>query len=125
LFPLVPIYYLVTWIRNILFDTSLLQSTAYKIPIICVGNLSTGGTGKTPMIEYLIGLLTKNHELAVLSRGYKRQTKGFVLADSNSSVSDIGDEPYQFHRKFKELRVAVAEKRVEGVDTLLSFRRPT
>ena len=124
LFPLIPIYFLVTRIRNILFDKGLLKSKAYNIPVICVGNLSTGGTGKTPMIEYLIRLLSEHHELAVLSRGYKRDTKGFILADSHSSVWDIGDEPFQFHRKFNTVSVAVAEKRVEGIDRLLALENP-
>lgn len=124
LFPLVPIYFLVTRIRNILFDKGLLKSKAYNIPVICVGNLSTGGTGKTPMIEYLIRLLSEHHELAVLSRGYKRDTKGFILANSHSSVLDIGDEPFQFHRKFNTVSVAVAEKRVEGIDRLLALENP-
>ncbi|WP_115462101.1 tetraacyldisaccharide 4'-kinase [Winogradskyella aurantiaca] len=124
LFPLVPIYFLVTWTRNILFDKGLLKSKAYNIPIICVGNLSTGGTGKTPMIEYLVRLLYENHELAILSRGYKRDTKGFILADSKSSVLDIGDEPFQFYRKFDSLSIAVAEKRVEGIDRLLALDTP-
>ena len=99
-FPLVPIFYLISWVRNKLFDLNLLKSKSYSIPIICVGNLSVGGTGKTPMIEYLVRLMSKDHNLAILSRGYKRDTSGFILANDNTTVEEIGDEPYQYWKVY-------------------------
>ena len=102
LFPIVPIYYLVTWLRNKAYDFGIKTSTSFSIPVICVGNLSTGGTGKTPMIEYLVRLLSSKKKVATLSRGYKRVTKGFVLADENANVDTLGDEPYQFFNKYKK-----------------------
>lgn len=121
LFPLVPIYFLVTWFRNWLYDVGLKPSKSYDIPIICVGNLSTGGTGKTPMIEYLIRLLIDHKSLATLSRGYKRKTDGFVLADETSDSNSIGDEPYQFYRKFDGLMVAVDANRQKGIAQLMAL----
>jgi len=122
LFPVVPIYYLVTYLRNKLFDYGVFESRSYDTPIICVGNLSTGGTGKTPMIEYLITLLKKNKSIATLSRGYKRNTEGFLLAGENSTVESIGDEPYQFHHKFPEIMVAVDADRQNGIESLLKLK---
>ncbi|NNK82177.1 MAG: tetraacyldisaccharide 4'-kinase, partial [Flavobacteriaceae bacterium] len=84
LIPFVPVYYLVTWFRNFFYDKGLLESKAYNLPIICVGNLNVGGTGKTPMIEFLIRLLQDQYKVAVLSRGYKRKSKGFILAQENT-----------------------------------------
>ncbi|WP_179374464.1 tetraacyldisaccharide 4'-kinase [Winogradskyella wichelsiae] len=118
LFPIVPIYYLITWFRNWLFDVGLKTSKSYDFPVICVGNLSTGGTGKTPMIEYLIRLLKDEKELATLSRGYKRKTEGFVLADERATADTIGDEPFQFHRKFNDVIVAVDANRQNGIEQL-------
>lgn len=120
LFPFALIYGLITSIRNLAFDIGLLRSKTYDIPIVAVGNLSVGGTGKSPMIEYLVRLLHKSFRIAVLSRGYGRKTKGFLLADAASTAEDLGDEPYQFFRKFQDLEVAVDEKRVRGIDYLLS-----
>ena len=120
LFPIVPIYYMVTWLRNKLYDKGIMASKSYSFPVICVGNLSTGGTGKTPMIEYLIRLLKEEKSLATLSRGYKRKTEGFVLADSNATADSLGDEPFQFFRKFENLQVAVDENRQNGIDQLIS-----
>jgi len=120
LFPLVPLYHVVTWLRNFFFDHGWLKSKAYNKPIICVGNLSTGGTGKSPMIEYLIRLLKDNYRIATLSRGYKRQTEGFVLADAEANANTIGDEPYQFHSKFPEILVAVDADRQNGIARLLN-----
>ena len=95
------------------------------MPVICVGNLSVGGTGKTPMIEYLVRLLSKDYKLATLSRGYKRKSKGFVLANENSSVSSIGDEPYQYYLKFGDyLQVAVDTNRQNGIQELLDRVEP-
>ena len=121
LFPAVPIYYLVTWLRNWLYDKGYKSSKSYNIPIICVGNLSTGGTGKTPMIEYLIRLLQDKKNIATLSRGYKRITEGFVLADDGATADTIGDEPFQFFRKFKNITVAVDGNRQNGIEQLMDL----
>ena len=94
LFPLVPFYHLATWLRNKAFDNGILGSKSYELPIITVGNLSVGGTGKTPMVEYLIRLLKNEFRLATLSRGYKRKTKGFIKADKNVTVESIGAVSY-------------------------------
>jgi len=120
LFPIVPIYYLVTWLRNKLYDTGIISSKSYDFPVICVGNLSTGGTGKTPMIEYLIRLLKDEKSLAILSRGYKRKSEGFVLADKNATVNSIGDEPFQFFRKYEGIQVAVDANRQNGIEQLVT-----
>jgi len=120
-FPLVPLYYLVTWTRNKLYDLDIKKSKSYDLPVICVGNLSVGGTGKTPMIEYLIKLLNESHNVATLSRGYKRKTSGFQIADVNSSAETIADEPFQFYNKFKEkITVAVDSDRQNGIEKLQS-----
>ena len=118
LFPFTPIYAFVTWIRNLMYDKNHFKSTSFSFPIIAIGNLSTGGTGKTPMTEYVIDLLNDSYEIAVLSRGYKRKTKGFILADSKSTVMDLGDEPYQMHLKFKKIDLAVDTNRVRGINLL-------
>ncbi len=120
LFPIVPIYYLVTWLRNKLFDLNIKKSVSYDFPIICVGNLSTGGTGKTPMIEYLIRLLKDDYKVAALSRGYKRKSEGFQLGDEKSNADILGDEPFQFYTKFKnEAIIAVDVDRNNGIKNLL------
>ncbi|MDP5082142.1 MAG: tetraacyldisaccharide 4'-kinase [Winogradskyella sp.] len=121
LFPIVPIYYLVTWVRNRMYDYGIRSSKSYDFPVICVGNLSTGGTGKTPMIECLIRLLKDEKSLATLSRGYQRHTNGFKLADSESTADSIGDEPFQFFRKFEGIRVAVDANRQHGIEELMSL----
>ena len=121
LFPLVPFYYLVTLLRNKLFDFGLKSSKSFDIPVICVGNLSVGGTGKTPMIEYLIRLLKQKHKIATLSRGYKRKTKGFVIANLTTSAQDIGDEPFQYFKKFNDVVVSVDSKRCNGIMQLLAL----
>ncbi|MBV7269988.1 tetraacyldisaccharide 4'-kinase [Winogradskyella luteola] len=121
LFPIVPIYYTVTWLRNWLYDKGIKSSKRFDLPIICVGNLSTGGTGKTPMIEYLIRLLKDQKSVATLSRGYKRITDGFVLADENATADTIGDEPYQFFKKFRDIKVAVDGNRQNGIEELMSL----
>ncbi|NOY46666.1 MAG: tetraacyldisaccharide 4'-kinase, partial [Chlorobi bacterium] len=118
LFPIVPIYQSVTWLRNWCFDKHIFKSKVYNFPIICVGNLSVGGTGKTPMIEYLLRLLKENYNVATLSRGYKRNTKGFQIANENSSALTIGDEPYQFHQKFTDIVVSVDSDRQNGIAEL-------
>jgi tetraacyldisaccharide 4'-kinase len=122
-FPFVPIYYLVTWFRNLLYDYNIKSSKSYDLPIICVGNLSTGGTGKTPMVEYLIRLLKEDYELATLSRGYGRKTKGFQLGNEYASAEVLGDEPFQFYNKFKKsISVAVDGDRQNGISNLLNLK---
>lgn len=122
LLPIVPIYYLVTWLRNKLYDFEIKKSTSYNFPVICVGNLSAGGTGKTPMIEYLIHLLKDDYSIATLSRGYKRKTTGFQLANKDSTAESIGDEPFQFYHKFKnDIFVAVDADRNNGIKQLQSI----
>lgn len=118
-----PIYYVVTSLRNTLYDLGVKKSTSYNFPIICVGNLSVGGTGKTPMVEYLINLLKHDYKVATLSRGYKRKTDGFQLANEKSSVDTLGDEPFQFYSKFKnDILVAVDSDRNDGIEKLRSLK---
>lgn len=124
LYPISFLYGMGVGLRNKLFDWGILQSKSFDIPIICIGNIAIGGTGKTPHTEYLIRLLQKKHHIAVLSRGYKRRTKGYILADENSSARTIGDEPYQIKRKFPNITVAVDEKRVRGVENICKLERP-
>ena len=119
LFPFALLYGLVIKVRNILFDIRLLPSTKFEIPIISVGNLIAGGSGKTPMVEYLVRLLGENSNIATLSRGYKRKTKGFRLAGDNETVETLGDEPLQYHQKFTQINVAVCEKRKTGILELI------
>ena len=119
LFPISILYGLVTSIRNFLFDIGILKSYSFDVPVIAVGNLSVGGTGKTPQIEYLIRLLAPKYKIATLSRGYKRQSKGYVLADSTSNAAILGDEPFQFFSKFKNIQVAVDADRKNGIEQLL------
>ncbi|RTY93386.1 tetraacyldisaccharide 4'-kinase [Flavobacterium sp. GT3R68] len=120
LFPFAILYGVITSIRNFLFDKGILISYTFDLPIIAVGNLSVGGTGKTPQIEYLIRLLSKNYKIATLSRGYKRKSEGFILADATSDASILGDEPFQFYQKFKNIQVAVDANRKNGIEQLLS-----
>ena len=115
LFPFAIIYGIVTGIRNYFFDIGLFRSTSFEKPIISVGNLSVGGTGKTPQIEYLIKLLKTSYKVGVLSRGYGRKTKGFVLVNDTKNARDVGDEPLQFYKKFNSINVAVDENRVHGI----------
>lgn len=124
LLPVVPIYYIVTKVRNILFDKNIFKSKSYEIPLICVGNLSVGGTGKSPMIEYLIRLLKADYQIATLSRGYKRESEGFQLADDNATALTLGDEPYQFYKKFRDVYVSVDNDRQHGISKLLSLPKP-
>jgi tetraacyldisaccharide 4'-kinase len=120
LYPISAVYGLAVRIRNFLFDYGILKSKEFDIPVIAVGNISVGGTGKTPTVEHLIFLLRNKYNIAVLSRGYKRKTKGFVLADETSDVKTIGDEPFQVFLKFPDITVAVDEKRVRGIQKLLN-----
>ncbi|MGJ5643537.1 tetraacyldisaccharide 4'-kinase [Formosa sp. S-31] len=122
-FPIVPIYHCITWLRNKGFDMGILDSTAYDFPVICVGNLSVGGTGKTPMIEYLIKLLSPQFHVATLSRGYKRKSEGFQIGKMDITVEELGDEPFQFYTKFKnKITVAVDANRREGIAKLMQLR---
>ncbi len=121
LFPFSILYGWITSIRNFLFDKGILKSYSFDIPIIAVGNLSVGGTGKTPQIEYLIRLLSPNYKIATLSRGYKRKSEGFVLANSNSNAEILGDEPFQIHQKFPNIHVAVDAQRKNGIEQLLKL----
>lgn len=108
--------------RNWMFESKLLNSVEYEIPVIGVGNITIGGTGKTPHVEYLVERLSYQYNVAVLSRGYKRKTKGFVLANSKSTPSDIGDEPYQIYQKLgSRAVVAVSESRKKGIEELISL----
>ncbi len=115
-------------IRHFLFDKGILKSRKFDIPIISIGNISVGGTGKTPHTEFLVRDLMPKHRVAVLSRGYGRKSKGFRIVASDDEVSQVGDEPLQMKRKFESIIVAVCEKRVEGVEALLALpenERPT
>jgi len=118
LFPFSLLYGGITALRNFLYNKGLLKSKSYNLPIICVGNLSTGGTGKSPMIELLVSFLKDNQKLAVLSRGYKRKTTGYREVLTESTVEEVGDEPLQFKKKFPEITVAVCEDRQTGIEKL-------
>ena len=120
LLPLAWIYDGVTSVRNFMYNHRILKTKSYDLPVICVGNLTVGGTGKTPHTEYLVRLLQREgYKVAVLSRGYKRKTRGYVLATTASTAADIGDEPYQVKIKFPSLTVAVDADRCEGVERLM------
>ncbi|MCW3080179.1 tetraacyldisaccharide 4'-kinase [Segetibacter sp.] len=125
LFPFSLLYGLVVVIRNYLFDKSFIKSVSFNLPIIGIGNLSVGGTGKSPMVEYLITLLQDKYKIATLSRGYKRKTKGYALAHSETTALEVGDEPMQFHQKFPGVAVAVGEERIVAIPQLLHDRPET
>ena len=118
LLPFAILYGLGVRLRHFLYDRGWLSSKRYPFPILCVGNLTVGGTGKTPMVEYLVRLLGQE-QVAILSRGYRRKTRGFVLADDSATAMTLGDEPYQYHCKFPRATVAVCESRQEGIERLL------
>jgi tetraacyldisaccharide 4'-kinase len=115
-------YWFVTYIRNKAFDWGIFKSTAFRVPVICVGNLSLGGTGKTPMIEWLVRELSDSIEVAVLSRGYKRTSTGFQIYSSQSTAAQFGDEPLQLAQKFNNITVAVDANRRNGIEQLLRLR---
>jgi tetraacyldisaccharide 4'-kinase len=119
LFPFALIYRIIIRVRNLLYDANILKSSDFNFPIICIGNVAVGGTGKTPMTEYLIELLQGQHQVATLSRGYKRRTKGFAIAGSQTTAIEIGDEPMQFHQKFPNVTVAVGEERLVAIPQIL------
>ena len=124
LFFISPLYYIVSFIRNLLYDTSLFKSTKFNLPVIGIGNLAIGGTGKSPMIEYLIHLLSQEFNIATLSRGYGRKTNTFKIATKDSTHFDIGDEPLQFYNKHDNLIVSVDNNRVNGIQSLLQISNP-
>ncbi|NQX85066.1 MAG: tetraacyldisaccharide 4'-kinase [Flavobacteriaceae bacterium] len=125
LYPITPVYYAIIWMRNWCYDQGWMASKRYDFPVICVGNLSVGGTGKTPMIEYLITLFKTTYSVATLSRGYKRLTKGFYIANESSTVATVGDEPFQFYNKFKgQITVAVDADRQHGIAQLKAKINP-
>lgn len=125
LLPFALLYWFGITIRNWLYDNKISRSSSFGLPVICVGNLSVGGTGKSPMVEYLIRLLHPKYKVATLSRGYKRKTKGYALATAGSTALEIGDEPMQFHQKFPEIAVAVGEERMVAIPQLLHDRPGT
>lgn len=119
LYPFSLIYGLITAFRNFLYNSEILRSHEFDIPLICVGNLAAGGTGKTPHTEYLAGLLQKDFSVAVLSRGYKRKTRGFRYVTPGSTYSESGDEPLQIAGKFPGITVAVDSNRVRGIQRIM------
>lgn len=119
LLPFALLYWLAISIRNFLYNKRIIKSANFGLPVICIGNLSVGGTGKSPMIEYLVDKLKNKYKIATLSRGYKRKTKGYALANEKTTALDIGDEPMQFHLKFPDIAVAVGEERIEAIPQLL------
>jgi tetraacyldisaccharide 4'-kinase len=125
LFPISLIYGLIIWFRNRMYDTNIFRSASFNKPLICVGNLSAGGTGKSPMVEYLVRLLKTKNATGILSRGYKRRTKGYALAGPSVTALEIGDEPMQFHLKFPDVAVAVGEQRMVAIPQLLHDRPET
>ena len=119
LLPFALIYGWIVSIRNWMYDKNYLHSVRFNVPLICVGNLSLGGTGKSPMVEHLLSILSEEYKIGTLSRGYKRKTKGYALADQNTTALEIGDEPMQFHIKFPHVSVAVGERRIEAIPQLI------
>ncbi len=124
LFPFAIIYGIVISIRNKLYDFNILKTKRFNKPVICVGNLAVGGTGKTPHTEYLIKKLKQTYSIAVLSRGYKRVSKGYVDVQTQSKVNFVGDEPLQMKQKFPDIQVAVDESRVHGIETIHAKKNP-
>jgi tetraacyldisaccharide 4'-kinase len=120
LYPLSLLYGLAVTVRNYLYDFKILKSTEFDIPVISVGNITVGGTGKTPHTEYLIKLLKQNYKVSTLSRGYRRKSRGFKLVETSSTVDEAGDEPLQLKQKYPMVTVSVCENRVHGVEQLLS-----
>ncbi len=123
LYPFSLPYHLITAVRNWAFNNSILKSREFEVPVIAIGNLSTGGTGKTPMTEFLISHFL-HKQIGLVSRGYGRKTKGLILATPEHRYDEIGDEPYQIFHKFPQIKLALAEKRVEGIEALLKNDKP-
>ncbi|ANH81052.1 tetraacyldisaccharide 4'-kinase [Niabella ginsenosidivorans] len=124
LLPISWLYVAGVRIFNFLYDSGLKGSTRFSLPLICVGNLSVGGTGKSPMVEYLVRLLKEQYSIAVVSRGYKRKTKGLLMASATTTADDIGDEPMQLHKKFPGVPIAVSAQRAVAVAALLRQQKP-
>lgn len=125
LYPFSVIYGVVTWLRNFMYNSGILSTHKFPLPVICVGNITVGGTGKTPHSEYLIDLLKDNFRVATLSRGYRRKSRGFKIASQTMKVSEIGDEPLQILQKYPDITVSVDRKRVHGVRSILKERPET
>lgn len=125
LLPFSILYGFIVLLRNWLYNKNIFRSTSFGLPVICVGNLSVGGTGKSPMVEFLVVHLKNRYRVATLSRGYKRKTKGYALATEETTAIDIGDEPMLFHQKFPEIPVAVGEERIVAIPQLLHDRPET
>jgi tetraacyldisaccharide 4'-kinase len=125
LLPFSLLYGLIVYLRNLFFDWGWLTSQQFSVPLICIGNLTAGGTGKTPHAEYLIRLLKEEFKLAYLSRGYNRKAKGFRIVEDGTSADEIGDEPLQIKTKFTDILVAVCERRVKGVKEILKIQPET
>ncbi|MDP9230679.1 MAG: tetraacyldisaccharide 4'-kinase [Bacteroidota bacterium] len=117
--PFALVYWVVIWLRNVFYNKDILKSSSFGMPVICVGNLSVGGTGKSPMVEYLVANLKEKFKVATLSRGYKRKTKGYALANETSTALEIGDEPMLFHLKFPDVPVSVGEERLVAIPQVL------
>lgn len=118
-------YALIVHLRNKLFDWGMLRSKRFEVPVIAVGNLSYGGTGKTPHIEYLVQLFKDRYSISVISRGYGRKTRGFIMVNKDHNALDIGDEPMQYFTKYPEINVAVDEKRAHGISEILKIKPDT
>ncbi len=125
LFPFACLYGIVIGFRNKLFDWKIIPSKSFDIPIISIGNLSAGGTGKTPHTEYLVRLLKRNFKVAILSRGYRRKTRGFIMVTPELSQIEIGDEPTQYLKKFPDVVLAVDEDRKRGISKILAEKPET
>jgi len=124
LIPLSWLYGLAVGIRHFFYKVGILRSKEYPIPVFCVGNITVGGTGKTPHVEYIVSILKKNYNVAVLSRGYKRKTKGLIEVLEDSKVIEVGDEPLQIKQKFPDVTVVVSESRRKAIEWLLNFKEP-
>jgi tetraacyldisaccharide 4'-kinase len=125
LLPFAILFWLAVVIRNWMYNKKIIKPISFGLPLICVGNLSVGGTGKSPMVEYLVRHLKNHFKVATLSRGYKRKTRGYALANDTTTAIEIGDEPMQFHLKFPDIAVAVGEERLDAIPQLLHDRPNT
>ena len=119
LLPFSIVYGIVVFVRNKFFDLGILKENKFDVPVIGIGNITTGGTGKTPHVEYLVRLLSSYKNIATLSRGYRRKTSGFLYVSENNTTEMVGDEPLQLKNKFKEITVVVSEKRKDGIEKIL------
>lgn len=125
LLPFALLFGFIVTVRNWLYNKNIFKSSSFGLPLICVGNLSVGGTGKSPMVEFLVLHLKGQYKVATLSRGYKRKTKGYALANAQTTAIDIGDEPLQFYKKFPDVPVAIGEERLVAIPQLLHDRPET